>query len=89
MNKLIAYVPRLLRDEGMIPLSDVSHYDHVAKLKTYYLAADVYTALAEARARGLEEMADVFHETGWTRMLSYEDAAIRCREHAAKVRTGG
>ena len=42
----IQYVPRSLRDDGMVPLSEVAHYTHI-QFVPYVTLADHEAALAE------------------------------------------
>lgn len=51
MNEVRRYVPRILRDDGMIEAQEVAHYTHL-NLSQYVLASD-YDALA-ARVQAME-----------------------------------
>ena len=44
----IQYVPRSLRDDGMVPLSEVAHYTHI-QFVPYVTLADHEAALANER----------------------------------------
>ena len=46
---LTKYVPRILRDDGMIAFTEVAHYDHL-DLKKYVIAAEVDAELAALKA---------------------------------------
>ena len=43
-RKLTKYLPRILRDDGMVTLTEVAHYDVTHQLTAYYRADDVDAA---------------------------------------------
>ena len=50
------YVPRILRDDGMIAFAEVAHYTHL-NLVQYVTVADHDAALRRAKAEGMREAA--------------------------------
>ena len=55
MSEVKRYVPRILRDDGMIPFAEVAHYTHL-NLIQYVSVADHDAALRRAKAEVLREV---------------------------------
>ena len=61
MSEGTRYVPRILRDDGMIAFAEVAHYTHL-NLVQYVTVADHDAALRRAKAEGAREMIKIVND---------------------------
>ena len=92
MREVKRYVPRILRDDGMIPFAEVAHYTHL-NLIQYVSVADHDAALRRAKAEGMRDAAKLVDDDcyipGGQLLPDYEHRCkhnVNQKELAAKIR---